>query len=469
MSDSGNNINQLKKHRSEAPGAKAEGSRPSAYNLSASRALDPKVDNFDLRNEVSKLGLGDRRRFLKGILAMAGAAATSGAASNVSTNLPPQVPIWTRSLGRGVVSKPYGSPSVYEKDVVRRTVPWLTAEAISSISMSPLQNLKGIITPNGLVFERYHGGVPEINPDEHRLMIHGLVDRPLIFTMDELQRFPSVSEIKFIECPANGGMEWKGPQMEGLQFTHGMLSCCEWTGVRLSTLLAEVGIKPEGKWVLAEGADGSGMARSIPIEKALDDTLVVYAQNGEALRPEQGYPIRLLNPGWEGNTSVKWLRRLEIGDEPWYLREETSKYTDLMTDGRARKFTFVQECNSVVTSPCPENPLREKGWYEIEGLAWSGRGQIKAVDISFDGGVSWVQASLKGLVLPKALTRFGYRYKWGGQPLLLQSRAVDESGYVQPSLRQLREQRGVNSIYHKNSIHTWAVSSDGGVRNVQVS
>ncbi|NQZ11094.1 MAG: sulfite dehydrogenase, partial [Algicola sp.] len=349
------------------------------------------------------------------------------------------------------------------------TVPWLTADAISSISMTPLHSLKGIITPNGLVFERYHAGVPTINPDEHRLIIHGLVDRPLIFTMDDLRRFPSVSEIKFLECPANGGMEWKGPQMEALQFTHGMISCCEWSGVRLSTLLAEVDIKPEGKWILAEGADGAAMARSIPIEKALDDTIVVYAQNGEALRPEQGYPLRLVNPGWEGNTSIKWLRRLEVGDKPWHMREETSKYTDLMPDGRARQFSFVQECNSVITSPSPELPFKGgNGWYEIEGLAWSGRGKIKAVDISFDGGINWQQAPLKGLVLSKCLTRFSTMINWHGDPMLLQSRAIDETGYVQPTLSQLRFERGGNSIYHKNAIHTWKVNANGSVQNVQL-
>ncbi|MBQ0756784.1 MAG: sulfite dehydrogenase, partial [Amphritea sp.] len=264
-------------------------------------------------------------------------------------------------------------------------------------------------------------------------------------------------------------MEWKGAQMEALQFTHGMLSCCEWTGVPLRVLLEEAGVKPEGKWILAEGADGSHMSRSIPIEKALDDTLVVYAQNGEMLRPEQGYPLRLLNPGWEGNTSIKWLRRIEVGDKPWYQREETSKYTDLMADGRARKFTFVQETNSVITSPCPEKPIIKSGLIEIEGLAWTGRGKIKQVDISFDGGISWVPAKLKGLVLDKALTRFSLVTKWDGQPWLLQSRAVDETGYVQPTLRQLREARGTNSIYHKNSIHTWKIEANGEVKNVQIS
>lgn len=255
--------------------------------------------------------------------------------------------------------------------------------------------------------------------------------------------------------------------MEALQFTHGMISCSEWTGVRLSTLLAEVGIDSKAKWVLAEGADGAAMARSIPIDKALDDVIVAYAQNGEMIRPEQGYPLRLVNPGWEGNTSVKWLRRLELGDKPWHLREETSKYTDLMPDGRARQFTWVQETNSVVTSVCPENSLQTKGYHELEGVAWSGRGKIKQVDVSFDGGVSWRAARLKGLVLDKALTRFSFDWRWDGAPALIQSRAIDETGYVQPTLAQLREVRGVNSIYHKNSIHTWQLSATGEVKNVQ--
>mgnify|MGYP001820903336 FL=1 len=415
----------------------------------------------------------ERREFLRNGLAFAGTAALGSTAllrqaGAAQENLPPNVPPWTRSVGPGVVTNPYGSPSNFEADVVRRTVPWLTASAISSISFTPLQELKGIITPSGLVFERYHGGIPAVDPDDHRLMIHGLVSRPLMLSMDDLMRFPSVSLIRFIECPANGGMEWRGAQMEALQFTHGMLSCCEWTGVPLSVLLEEAGVKPEGKWVLAEGADGSAMTRSIPMEKALDDSIIAYAQNGEMLRPEQGYPVRLLNPGWEGNTSVKWLRRLEVGDQPWHQREETSKYTDLMADGRARQFTYVQETNSVITFPCPEKPLKARGRYELEGLAWSGRGRIRRVDVSLDGGISWQQARIKGLVLPKALTRFSLPFEWDGGRALLQSRAVDETGYVQPTLTQLREARGTESIYHKNAIHTWRLAESGVVTNVQI-
>jgi sulfane dehydrogenase subunit SoxC len=413
----------------------------------------------------------ERRRFLKqGLSTFAAVAASSlAAAENLPRNLPPDVPSWSRRLGSGVVTNPYGQPSAFESDVKRRTVDWLTADRIASISFTPLGDLDGIITPSGLVFERYHSGVPAIDPAQHRLMIHGMVQRPILLDMDDLMRFPSVSMIRFLECPANGGMEWRGAQMEGLQFTHGMLACCEWTGVLLSTLLEEVGLEKGAAWVLAEGADGAHMSRSIPLDKALDDALIVYAQNGEALRPEQGYPVRLLNPGWEGNTSIKWLRRLEVGDKPWYQREETSKYTDLMADGTSREFTFVQECNSVVTHPCPEKPLSERGKYWIEGLAWSGRGRIKHVDVSVDGGVSWREARFTSEVLPRALTRFGLAWEWDGAPAMIQSRAVDETGYVQPTYGQLRDARGTNSIYHKNAIHTWKVAPDGRISNVQIS
>ena len=282
----------------------------------------------------------ERRDFLRQGLLMLGAAGVAGAAPAVAEGMPPDIPAWTKSLGPGVVTNPYGSPSPFEAHVQRRTVEWLTADRIASISFTPLADLKGITTPSGVLFERYHAGLPAVDPNVHRLMIHGMVERPIILSMDDLMRFPSVSMIRFLECPANGGMEWRGAQMDRLQFTHGMLACCEWTGVLLSTLLDEVGVKKGASWILAEGADGSHMSRSIPMDKALDDALIVYAQNGEALRPEQGYPVRLINPGWEGNTCVKWLRRLEIGDKPWYHREETSKYTDLMPDGSAREFTW---------------------------------------------------------------------------------------------------------------------------------
>lgn len=416
-----------------------------------------------------------RRTFLKRSAAVGGMTMLAGAGVGEAMaagddNLPPNVPEWMKTLGSSVTAHPYGMPSQYEKNVIRRNVGWLTATEESSINFTPIHELDGIITPNGLCFERHHGGAPDIDPDQHRLMIHGLVDRPLIFTMDDLMRFPSVSRIHFIECPANGGMEWKGAQMDGVQFSHGMVHCCEWTGVKLSTLLAEVGLQKSAKWLLAEGADAAAMTRSIPLEKALDDVIVCYSQNGERIRVENGYPLRLLVPGWEGNVNVKWLRRIKVGDQPWHHREETSKYTDLMPNGIARQFTFVQEANSVITSPCPEKPLKHgKGFYEIRGLAWSGHGKIKKVDVSTDGGNNWHTADLQTPVLSRALTRFRFPLQWDGRPMLLQSRAMDETGYVQPTIEALRAVRGVNSIYHKNSIHTWRVKPDGEVENVQIA
>ncbi|ACI92313.1 sulfite-dehydrogenase [Afipia carboxidovorans OM5] len=398
----------------------------------------------------------------------AGAALIDGRAARADDAAPPADNEWSQSLGAGVVDQPYGKPSAEQVDVIRRNVPWLTAGTESSISFSPLQSLHGIITPNGLFFERYHAGRPDVEADKHRLMIHGLVDRPLILTMKDILRFPSTSRIHFIECPANGGMEWRGAQLNSLQFTHGMVSCAEWTGVKLSTLLEEVGLKKDAQWVLVEGADGAHMTRSLPLSKCLDDCLVVYAQNGEALRPEQGYPLRLIVPGWEGNVSVKWLRRIKVGDKPWYTREETSKYTDLMPDGKSRGFTWLIDAKSVITFPCPEVPLSGPGLYEIRGLAWTGNGRIKEVHVSTDGGVNWRQAELKDPVLSKALARFTIPWRWDGKPAFLESRAVDETGFVQPTLAALRQVRGTSSVYHNNAIQTWQVKPDGSIYDVQL-
>lgn len=416
-----------------------------------------------------RLSGAERRRFLRRGLVFLGAAGAGAAGAAGGPGAPPAVPPWTRSLGRGVVDPPYGVPSPHEAQVQRRTVDWLTPDRVAAVSFTPLADLRGIITPSGLCFERYHAGRPAVDPQRHRLLIHGLVERPLLLTMDDLLRLPAESVIRFLECPANGGMEWRGAQMDRLQFTHGMLACCEWTGVRLSTLLEECGVQPGAAWILAEGADGAHMSRSIPIDKAWDDALLVYGQNGEMLRPEQGYPLRLVNPGWEGNTWVKWLRRLEVGDRPWYQREETARYTDLLPDGRAREFSFVQEANSVITFPCPEKPVPRPGRLWVEGLAWSGRGRVRHVDVSFDGGVNWRPARFTSIVEPRALTRFGIEWEWRGEPALLQSRASDETGYVQPTAGQLRAARGSASIYHRNAIHTWELNADGSVRNVQLS
>jgi sulfane dehydrogenase subunit SoxC len=425
---------------------------------------------------VSKLArprnpLLGRRSFLGLGAALTGGLALGAKPGHAETPVasPPADAPWSQSIGPGVVDRPYGRPADTEAGVIRRNVPWLTAGTESSISFSPLQDLHGIITPNGLFFERYHAGRPDVDPDQHRLMIHGLVERPLILTMKDIVRFPSVSRIHFIECPANGGMEWRAAQLNSLQFNHGMISCAEWTGVKLSTLLEEVGVKKEARWAMVEGADGAHMNRSLPLDKCLDDCLVVYAQNGEALRPEQGYPLRLVVPGWEGNVSIKWLRRIKLGDKPWYSREETSKYTDLMPDGTSRGFTWLIDAKSVITFPCPEKPLSGPGLYEIRGLAWSGNGKVKQVDVSADGGVNWQRAQLHDPVMSKALTRFTLPWRWDGKPVLLESRVIDETGYVQPTITQLRKQRGLNSVYHNNSIQTWQVKPDGSVFDVQLS
>jgi sulfane dehydrogenase subunit SoxC len=399
-----------------------------------------------------------------GVAATSGAAGAATPASEIT-----EVQEWNQFLGDGVAARPYGMPSQFEKHVVRRDVEWLTASRESSVNFTPLHDLDGIITPNGLCFERHHGGIAEIPPEKHRLMINGLVDRELVFTMDDLKRFPRVNRIFFLECAANSGMEWRGAQLNGCQFTHGMVHCVQYTGVLLKTVLEECGVKTNAKWLMPEGADASGMNRSVPLEKALDDCMLAFSMNGEALRPEQGYPLRLVVPGWEGNMWVKWLRRIEVGDQPWHTREETSKYTDLLENGKSRRFTWVMDAKSVVTNPSPQAPLRFKGPNVLSGLAWSGRGAIKRVDVTVDGGKNWVSADIQGPVLPKSLTRFYVNFEWDGKPLLIQSRAIDDTGYVQPTKDELRAVRGTNSIYHNNGIQTWHVRENGEVENVEVS
>ncbi len=377
---------------------------------------------------------------------------------------------WRRNLGDPIDDALYGMPSPFESDVIRGRIEWLTPDAFTAINFTPLHELDGIITPNGLCFQRSHAGAAQVDPAKYRLMINGLVERPLVFTLQDLLRFPRENRTYFLECAANSGMEWRGVQMDGVQFTHGMIHNVEYTGVPLRSLLEEAGVKTAGKWLLAEGSDAAAMSRSIPLEKALDDCLVAFKMNGEALRPEQGYPVRLVVPGWEGNMWVKWLRRIKVGDKPWHHREETSKYSDLMADGRTRRFTWEMDAKSVITSPSPQAPvLHGKGPLVVSGLAWSGRGTIPQVDITLDGGINWVKARLSGPSFDKSLHRFYYEFDWDGRPLLLQSRAHDSTGYVQPTKEALRKLRGVNSNYHNNGIQTWHLQSDGRVENVEVS
>lgn len=413
-----------------------------------------------------------RRKFLGAAsLAGAGAALTSLPAIADPAKPDPlitEVQDWGRYLGDGVDKRPYGSPSKFEKHIIRRDVSWLTASPESSVNFTPLHELDGIITPSGLCFERHHSGIAEINPADHRLMINGLVEKPLVFTMDDIKRMPRTNKIYFLECAANSGMEWRGAQLNGCQFTHGMVHNVMYTGVSLKTLLDEAGLKPNAKWLMLEGADAAVMNRSLPVEKALNDVLLAFAMNGEALRPEQGYPLRAVIPGWEGNLWVKWLRRIEAGDQPWQTREETSKYTDLLADGRSRKHTFIMDAKSVVTNPSPQAPLKHKGRNVLTGLAWSGRGTIKRVDVSIDGGQNWQTARIDGPVLDKSLTRFYVDFDWNGQEMMIQSRAMDSTGYVQPTKDELRKVRGVNSIYHNNGIQTWLVRANGETENVEI-
>ena len=416
-----------------------------------------------------------RRGFLRRAAALSGGALAAGAAGSavaqggdLAKNLPPNVPDYSKTLGAPVLASPYGMPSKYEKNVQRRESPGLTRTPHSSVGFTPLQSLFGIITPSGLHFERHHGGIPDIDPHQHRLMIHGMCRNPRIFTMDDLMRFPSVSRVHFIECGANTGMEWGNVAVPTVQYSHGMLGCSEWTGVLLSTLLEEVGYDEKAKFALAEGADAAGLTRTVSMEMALDDVMVVYGQNGEMLRPEQGYPLRLLVPGVQGVSSVKWLRRIELGDQPWNTREEAIHYIDLMPGGKHRQYTWIQEAKSVITSPSGGQVLLDKGYHEITGLAWSGRGRIKRVDVSTDGGRNWRTARLQEPVHTKALTRFRIDWNWDGGPALLQSRAIDDTGYVQPDYRQLRAVRGTRSIYHNNAIQTWRVATSGEVGNVHV-
>ncbi|MCP5267030.1 MAG: sulfite dehydrogenase [Burkholderiaceae bacterium] len=412
-----------------------------------------------------------RRSFMGKALAF-GAGATAAGSGRAQAKGDPNIlnlPAHTTGLGQPVTARVYGLPSKWERNLQRRESPGLTRVGASSVSFAPLQGLFGIITPNGLHFERHHQGWWDIDPSKHRLMVHGLVRESRVFTMDDLQRMPAVSRIHFIECGANTGMEWGNVAVPTVQYSHGMLSCCEYTGVLLSTLLDVVGADTKtGRYVLAEGADGSSMTRTIDMDRALDDVMVAWAMNGEMLRPENGYPLRLVVPGVQGVSWVKYLRRIEVGDKPFDTKDEVVHYIDLMPDGIHRQFTSIQEVKSVITSPSGGQTLLDRGYYNVTGLAWSGRGRIKRVDVSVDGGRNWRTARLESPTLPKALTRFNIDWVWDGGPAILQSRAIDETGHVQPKISQLRAVRGTRSIYHNNAIQSWRVAPSGEVSNVQV-
>ena len=412
-----------------------------------------------------------RRRFMVGSVALAsGAIVVTGtvhAAAPLGAVERPVPPDASKAPGYPLEDQSYGSRSQFETEVRQR---YKTATSLSSWTLTPLQDSIGILTPSGLHFERSHSGTAVIDPATHTLFVHGLVKRPRKYSMRDVKRFPSISRLLFLECSGNTLTEWTKPTMPTVQGTHGLTSTSEWTGVPLSTVLNEVGVRSNAKWLLAEGGDGAAMTRSIPMDKAMKDCILAYGQNGEAIRPEQGYPLRLIVPGYEGNMNIKWLRRLEVSDAPFMTREETSKYTDIRPNGKAVQFSFDMSAKSVITSPSGAMQLEGPGFHEITGLAWSGLGTITRVDVSTDGGSTWRSAALQGPALPICHTRFQLPWTWDGKPAILQSRCVDDTGYVQPTLGQLIAVRGLNgplgSIYHLNSIQSWQVANDGKVSNV---
>jgi sulfane dehydrogenase subunit SoxC len=416
---------------------------------------------------VAGNGILNRRIFLERAL-LAGAAGGAGIAGPGLTSAqaePLAVARWMKEPGANFA--PYGQPSRFEDKVVRAIAPPANpATRGIGTARTPLHLLEGMLTPPGLHFERSHSGIPDIDPDQHRLVIHGLVKRPLVFTLEALARYPMQSRIAAIECAGNSGaLNAAQPQALNVPAIHGLLSCSEWTGVRLSTLLDEAGVEPNARWMIAEGADSAAMSRSVPLAKAMDDALVCLYQNGERVRPSNGYPLRLLLPGFEGNMNVKWLRRLKLTAAPAMTKDETSKYTVLLKDEKAWQFVFPMEVKSFITRPSPGLPLKGPGFYEISGLAWSGNGRIRQVDVSADGGQSWAPAALQDPILSKAPVRFRAPWQWNGGPAVLQSRATDDTGMVQPSRAQFIADRGLRGQYHFNAIQSWRIDEKGEAAN----
>lgn len=401
-------------------------------------------------------GLLDRRLFL------AGGLSSMGIALSPITHAVRKP--WMRSPGRGLGD--YGQPSAHEAGVVREEFSLQTGTLGSGASRTPLQDLQGTITPSGLHFERHHSGIPNIDPEQHQITLQGLVKQPLSFSLKDLSRYPLTTKTYFLECSGNSAINLgPTPAQRSCGGIHGLVSASEWTGVPMSYLLDEAGIDAKAHWVIAEGADAARMNRSVPMAKMLDDALLALYQNGERLRPEQGYPVRLLLPGYEGNTSVKWLHRLEVSAMPAMSRQETSKYTDLKPGGKAEMFTFEMGVKSVITAPSGEQRLNGKGYYEISGLAWSGAGPVREVEVSADGGKTWGQARLEEPVLDRSLTRFRIPWQWDGSPSVLLSRATD-SNNSQPSRAAYTKTQGTSGFYHYNAMQAWQVDADGGIHNV---
>jgi sulfane dehydrogenase subunit SoxC len=425
---------------------------------------------------VAGNGLLDRRALLSHGAALAGAmgVGVAGTATGAAAE-PLAVDPWT--LTPGIPVPAYGVPSRFEDKTVR-TLTNPKGDPRGSGARTPHHLLNGTITPNGLHMVVARGGIPDIDPDKHKLLIHGRVKQPMTFSLEALHRYPMVSRVSFVECGGNSAPLYsKEPIQANVQALHGLVSCAEWTGVKLSTLFEEVGIDPQAEWFLAESADSVSMHRSIPVRKAMDDAMIALYQNGERINPSQGYPVRLLVPGYEGNMNVKWLRRIKVVDGPIMAQNESVAYTILMENGKAWRFFYPQEVKSFITHPSPGLTMNGPGFYEISGLSWSGKGRIDKVEVSADGGKSWALAALQTPVLSKALTRFRVPWNWDGTPAVLLSRATDESGNVQPSRAAFLAERGAPKatpnvaafpMEHCNMISSWGVSAKGEVTNVYV-
>ncbi|MBH98091.1 MAG: sulfite dehydrogenase [Rhodospirillaceae bacterium] len=430
------------------------------------------IDSFrDLRPAAAN-GLYDRRAFLKGGTAFATAIGGYTLSETLNAQSLVDDP-WSASAG--TPTGPYEARSRFENSVVR-TMTNPNGEPRSQQSRTPHHMLDGTFTPNGLHFVISRSGPPDIDPDQHRLAIHGLVKQPLIFTLDSLMRYPMVSRMAFVECGGNSAPMWSPEPLDAnVQALHGLVSSAEWSGVMLSTLLEEAGIEPSAKWLIAEGSDSLALHRSVPLSKALDDAMIAMYQNGERLMPGNGYPMRLLLPGWEGNMNVKWLRRIELVDQPAMSIYEARTYAPILPGGKAYQFYFLQEVKSFITHPSPGLLLSDHGFYEISGIAYSANGRISKVMVSADGGESWAEAELQAPVLPKAFTRFRIPWQWDGGPAVLQSRAWDEAGYVQPTRSEIVAARGeasrvpnVNGFpsQHYNGPTSWQVNQTGEVKHV---
>jgi sulfane dehydrogenase subunit SoxC len=424
-----------------------------------------RIDDAKMSDEiVAENGLINRRTLLRNALFTAGIAAASGGVVRADDSAGANAPEWMKTPGRPFSG--YGVPSKWQEKV-QRIFTIAPGRAGTGVSRTPLHLLEGTITPAGLHFERHHNGVPDIDPAKHELFIHGMVKQPLAFSLEALMRYPMETHVYFVECAGNSGAfsSPQPPQVTSGEL-NGLLSCSEWTGVRLSVLLAEAGIAKDAKWIIAEGADAAAMSRSIPVEKCMDDAMIAMYQNGEAIRPEQGFPMRLLVPGFEGNMNVKWLRRLNVVDAPVDARDETSHYTELMPSGKARQFMFLQGAKSAIVKPSFGMTMKGPGLYEISGLAWSGAGRISKVEVSADGGKSWAVAALTEPVLPKALTRFRMPWQWDGRPSTLMSRATDEKGGTQPTRAAWIGEYAPGQGYHFNGVQSWSIEADGAVKNV---